>query len=73
MSLIRRLFGLDVASHLQRAEKYEEVGKLGMARLELERALEIASLEDDAQREQVNRVLDRISTKEQEDAESRAQ
>jgi tetratricopeptide (TPR) repeat protein len=73
MSLIKRLFGLDVASYLQRAEKYEEVGKLGMARLELERALEIASLEDVAQREQINRLLDRISAKEQDDAESRAQ
>jgi tetratricopeptide (TPR) repeat protein len=73
MSLIKRLFGFDVASYLHRAEKYEEVGKLGMARLELERALEIASLEDVSQREQVNRILDRISTKEQGDAESRAQ
>ena len=42
MSLIKRLFGLDVASHLERAEQYERAGKLGMAQLELERALEIA-------------------------------
>ena len=42
MSLIKRLFGLDVASHLERAERYEQAGKLGMAQLELERALDIA-------------------------------
>ena len=42
MSLIKRLFGMDLASHLERAEKWERAGKLGMAQLEYERAIEIA-------------------------------
>ena len=52
MSLIKRLFGLDVASHFERAERYERAGKLGMAQLELERAMEIAGAADAEQRKQ---------------------
>lgn len=72
MSLIKRLFGLDVASHLERAEKYERAGKLGMAQLELERALEIAGVADAGQREQINARMDALAAKQNEDAETRA-
>lgn len=73
MSLLRQLLGLDVASCLQRAEKYERIGKLRMARLELENALEMAGLRDQAQKQRINALLDRISLTEQEDAEARAE
>ena len=72
MSLIRRLFGLDVASHLERAEKYERSGKLGMAQLELERALDIAGPSATEQREQINARMDALAAKRHEDAETRA-
>ena len=72
MSLIRRLFGLDVASHLERAQKYEQAGKMGMAQLELERALEIAGPADAEQREQINARMDVLAAKQHEDAEVRA-
>ena len=72
MSLIKRLFGLDVASHLDRAEKWERAGKLGMAQLELERAMEIAGAADPEQREQINARMDALAAKQHEDAEARA-
>jgi tetratricopeptide (TPR) repeat protein len=72
MSLIKRLFGLDVASHLERAQKYEQAGKMGMAQLELERALEITGPADDEQREQINARMDALAAKQHEDAEARA-
>ena len=72
MSLIKRLLGLDVASHLQRAEKYERSGKLGMAQLELERALEIAGAVDAEQRAQINHRMDVLAAKQQEDGEAQA-
>jgi tetratricopeptide (TPR) repeat protein len=70
--MLKRLFGLNIANHLVRAEKYEEIGKLGMARLEVEQALELVGLDETAAREKLLSVLDRIQAKEQEDAESRA-
>ena len=66
--MLKKLFGLTVASHLEKAEKYEKIGKLGMARLELEQALGSVGLEDTAQREKLHSALDRIQVKEQEDA-----
>jgi len=72
MSLIKRLFGLDVASHLERAEKYERAGKLGMAQLELERAMEIAGAVDAEQREQINARMDALAARQHEEAEARA-
>jgi len=71
MSLMKRLFGLDVASHMERADKYEQAGKLGMAQLELERALEIAGAADPAERERINSRMDSLATKQHEDAEGR--
>ena len=72
MSLIKRLFGLDVASHLDRAEKWERAGKLGMAQLELERAMEIAGAVDAERREQINARMDALAARQHEDAEARA-
>ena len=72
MSFLKRLFGADVASHLARAEKYERLGKLGMARFELDRALEAVSLEDSDRREQIHVSIDRLTQREQEDAETQA-
>jgi tetratricopeptide (TPR) repeat protein len=73
LDLLRELLGWDVEGCLQRAEKYERIGKLGMARLELENALEVASLKNEAQRRQINERLDRILSEEQKDLESQAQ
>lgn len=70
MSLIKRLFGLDVASHLERADRYERAGKIGMAQLELEGLFEIAG-PDDALRKQINARMDALAEKLQEDAEAR--
>ena len=72
MSLIKRLFGMDLASHLERADKWERAGKLGMAQLEYERAIEIAGAADPAQREQINARMDALAARQQEDAEARA-
>jgi tetratricopeptide (TPR) repeat protein len=72
MSFMKRLFEADTASHLARAEKYERLGKLGMARLELDRALEAVSWEDSVRREQIHASIDRLTQQEQEDAEARA-
>jgi hypothetical protein len=72
MSFLKRLFGADVASHLARAEKYERLGKLGMARFELDQALEAVSLEDSDRREQIHVSIDRLTQREQEDAETQA-
>jgi tetratricopeptide (TPR) repeat protein len=72
MSLIKRLFGMDLASHLERAEKWERAGKLGMAQLEYERAIEIAGAADPAQREQINLKMDALAARQHEDAEARA-
>jgi tetratricopeptide (TPR) repeat protein len=72
MSLIMKLLGLDVASHLERAEKWEKAGKLGMAQLELERAMDIAGAADAGQREQINARMDALAAKQHEDAEARA-
>jgi tetratricopeptide (TPR) repeat protein len=71
MSLMKRLFGMDVASHLARADKYEQVGKLGMAQLELERAIDIAGAADPSQRQQINSRMDSLATKQNVDAETR--
>jgi tetratricopeptide (TPR) repeat protein len=72
MSLIKRLFGMDLASHLERAEKWERAGKLGMAQLEYERAIDIAGAADSAQREQINARMDALAARQHEDAEVRA-
>jgi tetratricopeptide (TPR) repeat protein len=72
MGFISRLFESDAASHMARAEKYERLGKLGMARLELDQALEAIGLEDSAQREQINASIDRLTQLEKEDAASSA-
>src|SRR2546422_11586312 len=72
MSFMKRLFEADTASHLARAEKYERLGKLGIARLELDRALEAVSWEDSVRREQIHASIDRLTQQEQEDAEARA-
>lgn len=69
---MRKLFGLDAAAHMERAGKYERIGKLGMARLELEQALETVGLGDTKGRDEINHSLDRLALLEQEDAESRA-
>jgi tetratricopeptide (TPR) repeat protein len=71
MSLIKRLFGMDVASHLERAEKWEKAGKLGTAQLELERAMDIAGAVDAEQREQINLRMDALAARQHEDAEAR--
>ena len=72
MSLIKRLFGMDLASHLERAEKWERTGKLGMAQLEYERAIDIIGATDPAQREQINARMDALAGRQHEDAEARA-
>ena len=72
MSLIKRLFGMDLASHLERAEKWERAGKLGMAQLEYERAIEIAAAADAEKREQINARMDALAARQHEDAEARA-
>ena len=72
MSLIKRLFGLDVAAHLEQSGTYERSGKLGMAQLELERALEIAGPALTEQREEINTRMDALAAKQHEDAEARA-
>jgi len=71
MSLIRRLFGLDAATHLERAEKYERSGKLGMAQLELEQALDIGG-PDAELRQQINARMDALAARRHEDAETQA-
>jgi len=63
---------MDLASHLERAEKWERAGKLGMAQLEYERAIEIAGAADSAQREQINARMDALAARQHEDAEARA-
>jgi len=63
---------MDLASHLERAEKWERAGKLGMAQLEYERAIEIAAAADAEQREQINARMDALAARQQEDAEARA-
>ncbi|HVN81851.1 MAG TPA: tetratricopeptide repeat protein [Terriglobia bacterium] len=70
--MLRRLFGLSVSSHQEKAEKYEQIGKLGMARLELEQALENVDLANASLREKLLAALDRIQAKEKEDSETRA-
>jgi len=72
MSFLKRLFETDAASHLARAEKYERLGKLGMARLELDRALESVGWENSNLREQIHASIDRLARQEQQDAEARA-
>lgn len=73
MSFLKRLFGSDVNEHLQRADKYVQIGKLGMARLELEQCLELASVDDPKIRDKVNLQLDQLTAREQIDAQARAQ
>ncbi|MCI0419426.1 MAG: tetratricopeptide repeat protein [Acidobacteria bacterium] len=73
MSLIKKLFGLDAAAHLERAERYEQSGKLGMAQLELERALDTAGAAATKERERINARMDALAVKQHEDAEVRAQ
>jgi tetratricopeptide (TPR) repeat protein len=72
MSFLKRLFEGDTASCLERAEKYERLGKLAMARLELDRALEAVSWDDSVLREQIHASIDRLTKQEQQDAESQA-
>jgi tetratricopeptide (TPR) repeat protein len=72
MNFLKRLFEGDAASYLERAEKYERLGKLGMARLELDRALEVVSWDDSVRREQIHASIDRLTKHEQQDAESQA-
>jgi tetratricopeptide (TPR) repeat protein len=73
MSFLKRLFGLDVNEHMERANKYVQIGKLGMARLELEQCLELATVHDPKIREKVNLQLDQLTAREQVDAKARAQ
>jgi tetratricopeptide (TPR) repeat protein len=73
MSIFRKLFGLDVADHLQKAQNYERAGKFGMARFELETCLDLIGVDSAAEREQINAELDALTAKEQVDAESRAE
>jgi tetratricopeptide (TPR) repeat protein len=73
MSFLRKLFGMDAGAYIQRAWKYEQVGKLGMARLECERAAELIEHQDPASQEELKATLDRIAAKEQGNAEFSAQ
>jgi len=67
MSLLKRLFGLDATASLEQAGKYAKLGKLAMARLELEEALTVIPLADQEMRQKVNVELDRILQLEQAD------
>ena len=73
MSFLRKLFGMDAGAYIQRARKYEQIGKFGMARLECERAAELIEHQDPASQEELKTILDRIAAKEKEDAELSAQ
>ena len=73
MSFLRKLLGIDAEAYVERAKKYEQLGKLGMARLECERAAELIEHQDPVSREELKSVLDRIAAKEQENAELGAQ
>ena len=73
MSFLRKLLGTDAGAYIQRARKYEQIGKFGMARLECERAAELIEHQDPASQEELKTILDRIAAKEQENAEFSAQ
>jgi tetratricopeptide (TPR) repeat protein len=73
MSFLRKLLGTDAGAYLQRAKKYEQIGKFGMARLECERAAELIGHQDPASQEELKTILDRIAAKEKENAELSAQ
>jgi tetratricopeptide (TPR) repeat protein len=68
MSLLKTLFGFDATASLQRAEKYEKIGKLGMAKLELEEALSNLSPGERVLREEINAALDRVIQQEKQNA-----
>jgi tetratricopeptide (TPR) repeat protein len=67
MSLFKSLFGFDAAASLERAKKYESLGKLDMARLELEDILSNLPPGEKELRGTVNTSLDRITRLENED------
>jgi tetratricopeptide (TPR) repeat protein len=73
MSLLKRLFGLDATQALEKAAKYEKLGKLALARLELEEVLTTIPLEDHDQRQKVNAELDRLLLLEPQDAIGKAE
>ena len=73
MSFLRKLLGMDAGAYIERARKYEQLGKLGMARLECERAAELIEHQGPASQEDLKTLLDRIAAKEQENAELSAQ
>jgi tetratricopeptide (TPR) repeat protein len=69
MSFLRKLLGTDAGAYIQRARKYEQIGKFGMARLECERAAELIGHQDPASQSELKTILDRIAVKEKENAE----
>src|SRR5262245_15915606 len=70
MRFLKRLFETDVPFHLARAERYERMVRLGIARLELDQALESVGISDAARRAEINAFLDRLAQREQDDAEA---
>jgi tetratricopeptide (TPR) repeat protein len=73
MSLFKTLFGFDATASMERAEKYERLGKLDMARLELEDALSNLPPGEREVRGTINAALDRIFRHEDEDSLARAE
>jgi tetratricopeptide (TPR) repeat protein len=73
MSLFKTIFGFNAATSLERAEKYEKLGKLDMARLELEEALSNLPPGEREFRETINSRLDRIVRQESEDSLAQAE
>jgi tetratricopeptide (TPR) repeat protein len=72
MSFLRKLLGLDAGACIEKARKYEQMGKLGMARLECERAAELIENRDPVSKEELNSLLNQIAARDQEDAEYKA-
>jgi tetratricopeptide (TPR) repeat protein len=73
MSFLRRLLGIDAKSCIDKARRYEQMGKLGMARMECEKAAELIEYHDAVSQEELKALLSEISAKEQENTEGRVQ
>lgn len=73
MSLFKTLFGFDAAASMERAEKYERLGKLDMAQLELEETLSNLPLGEKDLRGTINTALDRICRLGKEDSLAQAE